>query len=475
MVEAKLLGLKEGLKVAVVWLVLYSYLVKKDRNSLIKYFNAGIVISLIITIILLLMPQVVSSKQILTNIVASSFALFFIWSAAALFHASGTNLFRPLQAEAEGNSPAGDNHYLLSREWTGGALIFIATIVFFAPDSLGSLLFLKEFAFMRDAVVLTYVYACLGFIIPIVILFVIIKYYKPYGIGNYFDFPQLLLFLAIVKLLGSGTKGFAEMSLIPSVQRGFMKFVHDVIHQVLVLFMVPDHPLLKTTVWDFIGVFFGANLASYASLLILLLFPFMFIYFSMFRPLPEPDVQKSVQRRKIKSIMLSERRKKAVPVFLFICLVLIAWFVKRGEIVSQIYEPEPRPVFVEQGSIVIPLKDPSMDLMDGMLHKFSYVHEGEEMRIMVIKKPGQSLSVSLDACEICPPEGYGQREDHVVCLYCKTPITVDTLGKPGGCNPIPLGAWYDSSFIRIQLDEVIGKWGVVKAGKGGESIRQELE
>lgn len=476
MLEAKLIGLKEGLKIAVVWLVFYAYLVKRDGRSLMGYAGAGIAVSLILSVLILLLPQVEIDRNILANIVATSLALFFIFSAAAMLHASGTNLFRPLRDSGiPGQEAPVSALNPFFKGWAGGLTVFFIAMLFFIPDHLGSLLFLNEVAYMRDVEVMTYVYAFMGFIFPLVIMFLVIRLYKPYWIGNYFDFPQFLLFLAIVKLLGSGVKGFAELSLIPSVQRGFMKFVHDFIHQTLVLFMIPDHPLLKTTVWDFIGIFFGADLASYASLLILLVFPLMFIYYSMFRPLPEPDVEKNVEKRKIKAFILGDRRKKALPVFLFIGLVLVGWFVKRGDITAQIYEPEPRPVVVEGGKVFIPLKDPSIDLTNGMLHKFSLVHEGEEIRIMVMKKPGKNLFVGLDACEICPPDGYGQREDHVVCLYCSTPIPVDTLGKPGGCNPIPLGAWLDSENITISLKEVAGKWGFVKAGRGGELIRQENE
>ena len=99
------------------------------------------------------------------------------------------------------------------------------------------------------------------------------------------------------------------------------------------------------------------------------------------------------------------------------------------------------------------------------------IHENEEIRIIVMTKPDNSLSVSLDACEICPPEGYGQRADHLICLYCRTPIHIDTLGNPGGCNPIMLSAVVDSRFIKIRLQEVLNKWGYVQAGKGREGIQ----
>lgn len=458
MLEAKLIGFKEGFKIAIVWLVFFSYLVKNDKKSLIKFINSGIITSFIISIIISVLPEGFLAGPYISNIIATSFAFFLIASAAALFHASGTKLF--------GNAGILSGSFSGERTIIADAAVFVLTVVFFAPDSAGSILFLKELTFIRDGDVMTYVYALLGFILAVFIIFLVVRFYRPYWIGSYFDVPQLLLFLAIVKLLGSGIKGIAELSLVPSVQRGFMKFVHDFVHQTLLLFMVPDHPLLKATVWNFIGIFFGADLASYTSLIILLFFPLMFIYFSLFRPLPEPVGKTAVQKRKIKSLILSDRRKKALPVILFTGLILITWFSQRGETVSQIYVPEPRPVLIENNFVNIPLKDPTMDVRDGRLHKFSFIHENEEIRIIVFSKPDSSLSVSLDACEICPPEGYGQRGDHVVCLYCRTPIHIDTLGSPGGCNPVPLSAAVDSRFIRIRLSEILDKWGFVQAGKG---------
>lgn len=461
--EAYVIGFKEGFKIGIVWLVFYSYLVLNDRKTLIKPFYFGLFFVSLVSVISFFLPQGLIVKDYLSNVIAMSFAFFLILSAALLLHASGINLFGPLQkitliTQTSQESP----HPPFSKEGLGGILVFLFTLLFFAPDTIGSAFFLKKLAFMKGAELMTYTSAFIGLFIAVAIFFIVVKFYKPYWIGSFFDVSQLLLFLAIVKLLGSGIEGISELSLIPSVQRGFMKFIHDFVHQTFVLLMVPDHPLLKATVWNFIGIFFGSNLAFIASLIILLFFPFMFIYHSLFKPLPEPEAQTSVQRRKIKSLLLSNKRKKALPVIFFIGLILFAWFSQSGESVSQLYKPKPRPVVVDKGIVMIPLNDPTMDLMDGALHKFSLIHQGEEIRILIIKKSDNSLSICLDACEICPPEGYGQREDHVVCIYCNTPIPIDTLGKAGGCNPIPLTAMIDERFVKIELNEILEKWGFVK-------------
>ena len=401
--EAKLIGFKEGFKIGIVWLVFYSYLFTNSRTNMIRPFYAGFAVSFFLSLSLLLFPGRMISTGFIGNIINMSFALFMIMSGAALYHASGVNLF------------FGKNE--IRNQSAISALVFVAAIIFFLPDLTGSVSYLGELAMLKESALMTGISAVLGIVLAAIIFIAIVKFYKPFRLGSFFDLPQLLLFLAMVKLFGSGIKGIAELSLVPSVQRGFMKFIHDIVHQIFVMFMVPDNPLLKKTTWDFIAIFFGPDLASIASLLILLALPAIFIHYSLFKPLPEPDSETKVSRRRIKSLILSDRRKKALPVILFGGIILVAWFTQGGESISKMYEPDPRPVVAERGMVVIPIKDGATNLMDGRLYKFSLVHEGEELRLIVIKKNDESLSVCLDACEICPPVGYGQREDHVVCIY----------------------------------------------------------
>jgi uncharacterized membrane protein len=459
--EAQLIGFKEGMKIAIVWLVFYSYLSSIEKQGLMKPFYVGLAAALLLSMVSFFIPLGHIFKENLRNIIFMSFALFLIMSAASLLHLSGVNLLGGKGIPAS----------LKSAPFMNGAVL-MGTVFFFTPDNTGSMFFLKDLSVMKETILMSYVSALVGLLIALTIIFVIVKLYRPYWIGSFFDIPQLLLFLAMVKLFGSGIKGIAELSLVPSVQRGFMKFIHDFVHQTFVFLMVPDHPLLKTTIWNFIAFFFGPNFASIASLFILLTLPFMFIYHSMFKPVPEPEAEKGSERRKIKAHMVSEKRRKATPVLLFIVLIFSSWFYQTGETVSQLYIPKPKPVVVDRGIIAIPLKDPTMNLMDGSLHTFSLLHEGEEIRILIIKKPDNSLAVALDACEICPPDGYGQREDHVVCIYCDTPIHIASLGQAGGCNPIPVTADIDDVFVRIQLQEILNKWGFVMSGKSKEELHE---
>lgn len=457
--EALIIGFKEAFKIGIVWLVLFSYLYLNNKNSLIKYFYIGITLVLAISSGYIFFAEIFV-KENLNNIIETSFAFIFIISVATLIYAH--------KAEINNNII---KNYLENKRFLS-IFIFITTIFFFLPDSIGTAIFLKELSIMKEDLLMTYLSALTGILPTLGIFFVIIFYFKPYWIGGLFGLPQFLLFLSMVKLLGSGIKGIAELSLIPSVQRGLMKFFHDFIHQVFVLLMVPDHPLFKTTAWNFIGLFFGPNFASISSLFVLLLFPFIFLYYSLFSPLPEPECRIPAKKRKIKYSILIERRKKAIPVIFFIFLILFSWLYKSGESASQIYVPKPKPVVEDKGLITIPITDPTMDLMDGRIHKFSILYNEEKIVFLIIKKRDGSIAVCLDACEICPPEdGYGQSAEDLICIYCNTPIPINTVGEHGGCNPIPLSFSIDENFIKIEIKEILKKWDYVKSGSGKEVIK----
>jgi hypothetical protein len=461
--ESFIIGAKEGLKAGAVLIVFHSFLYFRQRQHLIKPLYAGLILTSILTLPFLFLAGLAIVKDYIRSLISLSFAIIFLVSGLSLIHKTGTDLLFPLKAIIKGEVRIGSR--ILS------ASILFLTVFFFLPDSAGSALFLRDYSIMKETLLGAYIPALSGFLMVISGALFLLRFEKVKKIGIFFDLPQFFLFLAMVKLLGGGIKGFAELSLIPSVQRGFMKFIHDLIHQVFVMLMVPDHQLLKTTVWNFIGFFFGPNVASAMSLFLLLFLPILFIYNSLFRTLPEPSVIKRAEARMVKFRILSERRRRAIPVFIYILFILFSWFSGSGEGVSRLYNPVPRPVVSDKGIILIPINDPTMNLFDGSLHKFSLNLEGEDIRLLIIKRSDDSLAVCLDACEICPPVGYGQQENQVVCIYCKTPIPIDTLGEKGGCNPIPLAYLKDDSFIRIELQEILKKWQYVKTGKGRESVK----
>ena len=74
---------------------------------------------------------------------------------------------------------------------------------------------------------------------------------------------------------------------------------------------------------------------------------------------------------------------------------------------------------------------------DGHIHFYEVVLPEGAVRFFAIQV-GQELRTCLDACEICGDKGYFESSGSVVCRNCTSPIAISSIGRTGGCNPIPL-------------------------------------
>ena len=97
---------------------------------------------------------------------------------------------------------------------------------------------------------------------------------------------------------------------------------------------------------------------------------------------------------------------------------------------------------------------PVPPLRDGRLHRFAWVAEdGKLLRFFVINRyPDKlSLAVVFDACLLCGDQGYAQQGDQVTCVACGVYLFKPSIGKPGGCNPVPIEGWQvDGDVLAIQ-------------------------
>jgi len=81
---------------------------------------------------------------------------------------------------------------------------------------------------------------------------------------------------------------------------------------------------------------------------------------------------------------------------------------------------------------------------DGNLHRFSWVaSDGKEVRFFIIRLgPHQKkYGVVFDSCMLCGDAGYVKLNNDVICLACGVHIFIPSIGRAGGCNPIPIKTW----------------------------------
>jgi uncharacterized membrane protein len=91
------------------------------------------------------------------------------------------------------------------------------------------------------------------------------------------------------------------------------------------------------------------------------------------------------------------------------------------------------PVQLQAGAISLP----AASVLDGQMHFFEATLPEGSVRFFTLQV-GDELRTCFDGCEICGNVGYYQQGRQVICRNCVSPIALRTLGRAGGCNPIPL-------------------------------------
>ena len=95
------------------------------------------------------------------------------------------------------------------------------------------------------------------------------------------------------------------------------------------------------------------------------------------------------------------------------------------------------------------IRIPTAGVSDGRLHRFEAAVGGHATRFLVMRV-GTELRTAFDACQICGATGYNEIGGQVVCLYCDATINPSTVGRGGGCNPMPLPSRTEANALIIR-------------------------
>ncbi|MCR6575611.1 Fe-S-containing protein [Campylobacter insulaenigrae] len=97
-------------------------------------------------------------------------------------------------------------------------------------------------------------------------------------------------------------------------------------------------------------------------------------------------------------------------------------------------------------------------LRDNKLHRFAYISdEGKVVRFFLINKreDRDSPVAVFDACSICGDVGYIKRDGELICISCNVRIFLPSVGKAGGCNPIPMLYKFENDQVIIPFSEIL--------------------
>jgi high-affinity iron transporter len=156
------------------------------------------------------------------------------------------------------------------------------------------------------------------------------------------------------------------------------------------------------------------------------------LLFGRGEPLPAATESEGPQARLARAARardVSRRRWMGITALLVVGFLTTA-FVTGARVPERV---PATPVAVAEGAVAID----AASLRDGHLHFYETTLPEGAARFFVIDVDGD-LRTCFDACEICGDQGYFEQKGSVICRNCTAPLAIKTIGRSGGCNPIPV-------------------------------------
>jgi high-affinity iron transporter len=409
MLEAFIVTLREGVEAALIVGITLAYLSKINRPELRKSVYAALISAFVGSLgVAALLSRTQWNQDIFEGWVMLA-AAFFVITMIVFMMRTG----RKMKGEIEGKVGllAGRN------AWFG---LFAFVFLMVLREGVETVLILSAVS-LNSSALLSFLGTFLGVIAAIVFGVMFVKGSVRINLQKFFRVTTVILFFVAAQLVVSGLHELSENGVLPSSKTE----------------MAIIGPIVRN------DLFFFVTILALAALMVL---------FEVKRREPGPLAASPAERRKA---LWSARRERLwmasvyASSFVFIALVTAEFIYAKS--VSAL-SPATEVIFVN-GQVSIPLAQ----LYDGGLHRFSAEENGTSVRFWLYQKPDGKIATVLDACEICGAVGFYKGPSGVVCKNCAAPINPQSVGMPGGCNPVPLKAQVTSDAVIIQETDVAAK------------------
>jgi FTR1 family protein len=238
---------------------------------------------------------------------------------------------------------------------------------------------------------------------------------------KFFRVTAVVLFFVAAQLLISGFHELSETGFLPPSKRE----------------MSVIGPIVRN---DF---FFPVTMLALVALMILL-------EYRRRKPQAAAAVTASkAEERKLEWTARRERRWAVLActtAFIFIFMVTAEFIYAKEPPAS----PATVVTFNADGKTVISAKD----LPQGELRFYIADIKGAKVRFFLYRKPDGKIASVFDACQICGGIGFYKGANGIICKNCAAPVNPQSVGQPGGCNPIPLQSRQDGDSVVISVTDL---------------------
>src|SRR6202167_392402 len=410
MLQAFIITLREGVEAALIVGITLAYLAKVGRNDLRKAVYAALGAAFLGSIgVAIVISRLSWNEDVFEGWIMLA-AAFFVVTMIIFMMKTG----RKLKGEIEGKVGllAGND------AWVG---LFFFVFLMVLREGAETVLILSAVS-LNSTELMSFLGTLLGLIAAIAFGVMFVKGSVRINLQKFFRVTTAILFLVALQLVVAGLHELSESGVIASSKRE----------------MAIIGPIVRN---DF---FFFVTIIALAALMVL---------FDAKRREPVLEPAAAAQRRKA---IWSARKERLWMTsvytfsFLFIGMVTAEFvYAKSQSALSPATE-----VTFTNGQVKIPIAQVS----DGDLHRFQAQENGVAVRFWLYQKPDGRIATVFDACEICGGVGFYKSANGVVCKNCAAPINPQSMGMPGGCNPVPLKAQVtDEAVIVSEADIATGR------------------
>jgi FTR1 family protein len=411
MLQAFIITLREGVEAALIVGITLAYLAKIGRNDLRKSVYAALAAAFAGSIAIAVVLSRLKWNQDIFEGWVMLVAAVFVVTMIVFMMKTGRKLKGEIESKVGSftGSGAGSGDKSVS--------LFLFVFLMVLREGVETVLILSAVT-LNSTELMSFIGTLLGVIVAVMFGVMFVKGSVKINLQKFFKVTTAILFLVAAQLVISGLHELSENGVLPS-SRQEMAFIGPIVRNEL---------------------FFFITIVALAALMVL---------FEMKSRQPVELPAAGPARRKA---LWTARRERLWMASLYMCsfifiVTITASFIYEKS--ASALSPATEITFVD-GKVSIPLKE----IYDGELHRFETKEGGIEVRFWLYQKPDGKIATLFDACEICGGVGFYKGSNGVICKNCASPINLQSVGMPGGCNPVPLKAQVTSDAVIVSEADV---------------------
>lgn len=429
MVESLVITLREGLEAALVIGIIFAYLSKTGKTSLNTYVYKGLALAVAASIAGAVIFNMFGfdpeseiwegSMYLIAGIFVGTMVIW-MWRTAK-------NMRREMEMKLDQLTISGGG----SKNQGLGILLFTFFMVF--REGVETVLFMAALS-GNSSPVLSFSGALLGLGLAVLFAVFFIRGSLQINLQRFFKVTGVILLVLVIRMFAGSLHEFSEIQIIP----------------------------MNPTVMKVLGYIVRDSGSQIISMMLLTL-PILMVLLDVKQTakVPVNQIKDSVERRKALAAVKRNRTWKLSVVASAVVINLILGANLVSAMTRQVYDPNPIPLEIRNNAVTVN----TADLKENILTKYSVNIGGTKVRFVAIKRKDGTIGTGLDACQICGSIGYFQEEGNkanITCKNCNAPITISTIGMPGGCNPIALKAQINNGQLTIKASDLLDKVAVFK-------------